>query len=305
MFNNEFLSDVKFKARLSNGDGERCASIKMIPAHKFVLSISSPVFLAMFYGNMAESSNLIELPDCEYESLLEFFRYLYSDEVYLTGTNVLQVLYLANKYIVPSLANKCTEYLQNSLDSNNVFCILPHAQTFEENELLKRCWDLIDKNADNVMKSEEFVDLDKCLVQTIVTRESLNIKEFDLFKAVDRWATKESERQGVPESLNGEVKRRILGDGIVKAIRFPLMSLKEFMSVVPDSNILTTNEIINLMKHFSGLPTPPLPFLQSPRKGTKKDPPQRRRRLGTYIPPAAWWGNSSRNLQSTRCSPLS
>ena len=53
----------------------------MIPAHKFVVAIGSPVFCAMFYGKMAEITDSITLPDCEYDSLLEFFRYLYSDEV--------------------------------------------------------------------------------------------------------------------------------------------------------------------------------------------------------------------------------
>ena len=52
--------------------------------------------------------------------------------------------------------------------------------------------------------------------------ERLNVKEVELFKAVDRWATKESERQGV--APDGEMKRRILGEEIVKAIRFPQMS---------------------------------------------------------------------------------
>ena len=53
----------------------------MIPAHKFVLSIGSPVFEAMFYGELAETKDSIELPDCEDENLLELFRYMYSDDV--------------------------------------------------------------------------------------------------------------------------------------------------------------------------------------------------------------------------------
>ena len=298
MFNNELLSDVKFVVGSLNGESGRR---EVIPAHKFVLSISSPVFLAMFHGNMAETSNLIELPDCDYESLLEFFRYLYSDDVKLSGTNVLQVLYLANKYMVPSLANRCTEYLQNSLDAGNVFSILPLAQKFEEEELVEHCWDLIDKNTEDIVRSDEFVDLDKCLVESIVQRESLNIREFDLFKAVVRWATRETERQGL--NVNDDVKRRVLGEGIVKAIRFPVMTQKEFMSVVPDSNILTTKEIVDLMKHFSGVPTTPLPFIQAPRKGTiRKDSKSVRRRFGTYIPPTIWFGHTRRNVQSSRCS---
>ena len=68
-------------------------------------------------------------------------------------------------------------------------------------------------------------------------RERLNVKEVDLFKAVDRWATKEVERQGV--TADGKVKRRFLGEEIVKAIRFPVMSQKEFASFVLDCDILT------------------------------------------------------------------
>ena len=57
-------------------DGES-ESKQVIPAHKFVLSISSPVFEAMFYGELAKTKDSIELPDCAYESLLELSRYMY------------------------------------------------------------------------------------------------------------------------------------------------------------------------------------------------------------------------------------
>ena len=98
IFNKELLSDVKFVVQMSTDESD---SKKVIPAHKFVLAISSPVFFAMFYGQMAETKDSIELPDCEYESLLELFRFMYSDIVNLSGSNVMQVLYLANKYMVP------------------------------------------------------------------------------------------------------------------------------------------------------------------------------------------------------------
>ena len=121
MLNNELFSDVKFVVRGANGEGESKRRKQVIPAHKFVLSISSPVFEAMFYGELAETTDSIALPDCEYDSLLELFRYIYSDEVNLNGSNLMGVLYLAKKYMVPSLADKCTEYLQDNLDPSNVF----------------------------------------------------------------------------------------------------------------------------------------------------------------------------------------
>ena len=260
MFNNELLSDVKFVVPASTGESE---SKKVIPAHKFVLAISSPVFFAMLCGQMAESTDSIELPDCEYESLLELFRFMYSDEVNLSGSNVMQVLYLAEKYIVPSLAAKCTKYLQDNLDASNVFCILPHAQKFDYKDLEDRCWEVIEKQTEEAVTSDDFLTLERSLVEAVVKREALRVKEVELFKAVDRWATRESERQGM--TPDGNVKRRILGEEIVKAIRFPLMPLEEFASVVFDSYILTIQEVGDMMKHYSGILASPLPFTQASR----------------------------------------
>ena len=260
IFNNELLSDVKFIAPVSNSES---GSRKMIPAHKFVLAIGSPVFYAMFFGEMAETKNSIELPDCEYESLLELFRYLYTDEVNLTGSNVMHVLYLSKKYMLPSLADKCGAYLQENLEASNVFSILPHAQKFEDQDLESRCWEMIEKHTEEAVTSDEFVTLDRSLVESVVKKKVLNVKEAELFKAVDRWATKEIERQGL--NPDGETKRRIIGEELLNAIRFPLMSQKEFLAVVPDSNILTTKEIVDLMKHYNSMLTWPLQFSASPR----------------------------------------
>lgn len=63
----------------------------------------------------------IELPHCEYESLLELFRYLYPDELNLIGSNVMEVLHSQNKYMLPSLVDKCTEYLRPILNPSQVF----------------------------------------------------------------------------------------------------------------------------------------------------------------------------------------
>ena len=78
IFNNKVLSDMKFVVPEPNIGSDRK---KVIPAHKFVLAITSPVSTAMFYGQMAETKDSIEPPDREYESLLEFFRHIYIDKV--------------------------------------------------------------------------------------------------------------------------------------------------------------------------------------------------------------------------------
>ena len=267
IFNNELLSDIKFVAPTSNSDSESRKSQKSIPAHKFVLAISSPVFYAMFYGELAETGGTIELPDCDSESLLELFRYLYSDEVNLTGSNVMQVLYLAKKYLVPSLAERCTEYLREHLEASNVFSILPQAQKFEDKDLEERCWSVIESHTEEAVTSDDFVTLERSVVESVVKRERLNVKEVDLFKAVDRWANRAVEKQGLtPDS---KVKRKVLGEEIVKAIRFPVMSHKEFASVVVDCDVLTKRELGVMIKHYGDASLKcPLPFIHSPRSGS-------------------------------------
>ena len=262
MINNALFSDVKFVVRKSDGESE---SKQVISAHKFVLSIGSPVFEAMFYGELAETRDSNELPDCEYENLLELFRYMYSDEVNLSGSNVLGVLYLAKKYMVHSLAEKCTEYLQNNLDPSNVFNILPTAEKYEEKELVDRCWEVIDKQTEAAVKSDGFAIIERSLLEAVVLRDTLSAKEVDLFKAVDSWATKQCQKEGL--SADGEPKRKILGERIIKSIRFPVMKHEEFAAVVLDANIFTRDEIITFFKYFSSTLTSSVGFPETRRSG--------------------------------------
>ena len=260
MLNNNHLSDVKFVALQRSGEND---SKKAIPAHKFILAISSPVFEAMFFGELAETKDTIELPDCEYGSLLELFRYMYSDEVNLSGSNVMGVLYLAKKYMVSALVDKCSKYLQLNLDPSNVFSILPTAQRYEEKELIDRCWEVIDSGAECAVNSDGFETIERSLLEALVARDTLAIEEVELFKAVDTWATKQCRKQGF--EVSGKMKRKVLGEQIVTAIRFPLMKHDEFAAAVLDTNMLTCDEIVNFFKFYSSTLTSPLGFSETPR----------------------------------------
>ena len=275
MFNNELFSDVKFVVHRSDDESGRK---QVIPAHKLVLSISSPVFEAMFYGELAETTDSIELPDCEYDSLLELFRYMYSDEVILSGSNVMGVLYLAKKYMVPSLADKCVEYLQDNLDPSNAFSILPSAQKFEEKHLVDQCWQVIDEQTEEAVNSDVFATIERSLLQAVVVRDTLTIEEIELFKAVDLWATKECERQGL--AADGATKRRILEEEVIKGIRFPTLKQEDIASVVMDSEILISEEIVSIVEHLNSISKPPVGSPQTKRSGSVRDI-QRCRRFGT------------------------
>ena len=259
-----------------------------IPAHKFVLAISSPVFHAMFYGEKAETKDYVDICDIEYDSLIELFRFMYSDEANLNPDNVMQLMYLAKKYMLPSLAHKCTDYLRENLDSSNVFYVLPDAQKYEEKDLLDRCWKVIEKETDEAVKSVGFLTIERSVLEELVEKDSLTIKEVELFKAVDCWAGKKCEKGLTPK---GSAKRRILGERIVQGIRFPLMELKEFADVVLDAEILTHNKMKHMMKYFSSVLNVPVEFSEAKRSGHLKIVSRFRSINNEY------WGYSSKYLE--------
>ena len=263
IFNQELLSDVKFVARDSRGGS------KTIPAHKFMLAISSPVFFAMFYGKAAEMKDSVEIFDCEYESLLELFRFIYSDKAKLNADNVMQLLYLSKKYMLPTLAEKCSAFLKENLNALNVFHILPDAQKYEEKDLMNHCWKLIETQSEEAVKSEGFVTVERSVLEELVEKNSLNIKEVELFKAVDCWAENECKKQGL--LAEGSVKRRVLGERVVEGIRFPLMGQTEFADLVLDSEILTLRETNRLVKYFNSVLNESVGFLETERNGGKQD----------------------------------
>ena len=262
IFNQELLSDVKFVVRDSRGGS------KTIPAHKFMLAISSPVFFAMFYGKAAEMKDSVEISDCEYESLLELFRFIYSDKANLNADNVMQLLYLSKKYMLPTLAEKCSAFLKENLNALNVFHILPDAQKYEEKDLMNHCWKLIETETEEAVKSEGFVTVERSVLEELVENNSLNIKEVELFKAVDCWAENECKKQGLV--AEGSAKRRVLGERVVQGIRFPVMEQTEFADIVLDSEILTPKETNRLVKYFNSVLHDSVGFLETARTGGKQ-----------------------------------
>ena len=193
---------------------------------------------------------------------------MYSDEVNLSGSNVMGVLYLAKKYMVPSLAERCAEYLQTKLNPSNVFSILPHTLKFEEENLADRCWKVIDEQTEEAVKSDGFTTIERSLLEVVVERDTLNIEEVELFKAVNLWATKKCEEQGL--STDGSEKRRVLGERIVKGIRFPAMTQHEFAAVVLDCKILTQEEAFSVVKYLNAVPDIPVVFPVDKRTGLKE-----------------------------------
>ena len=248
LYNNPLIADVNFV--VADKQGSDHPKVK-IPCHKFVLAVSSPVFFTMFYGELPELSQSINLPDCDSEGLLELLRYIYCDEVNLTGSCVMQVLYLAKKYMMPSLTSHCRSFLEANVNAENVLVVLPVANKLEEAHLIRVCWNVVDAHTEEILQcaSATVLEEHKELVTSMLERDTLNVNELKIFQAVNCWAKDICSKRGL--TPNGKEKRKAIGETILKLIRFPLMSQKEFAEHVPSTEILTKTEVIQMFMYFN------------------------------------------------------
>lgn len=86
-------------------------------------------------------------------------------------------LYTAKKYLVPHLARACVSYLESNLSPRNACVLLSQSRLFEESELMQRCWEVIDIQAELALASDGFIEIDYSTLETILSRETLNAKE--------------------------------------------------------------------------------------------------------------------------------
>ena len=265
MFNNRLMSDITFVLR----DSETESSQVRIPAHKYVLAISSPVFLAMFYGSAATNTrNTITLPSCEANSFLKFLQYLYCDELRLSSDVIYEVLSLAKTYKVPSLVMECLEFLERELNPNNVFEVLSQAQRFEEQGLEARCWQFIDNSTFECVQSDGLLHVKRDTLISLLTRDTLEIKEVELFLAVKRWAEAKCSEASVEPT--GVEMRKALGEAVFH-LRFPsaTMTSEDFAEMVVTTGILLDSEVVSVFMTYSNVAPRPhaMPFSQVPRTG--------------------------------------
>ena len=243
MFNNELMSDVSFTC------GE---SSRIFHAHKYVLATSSAVFFAMFYGNLAQKESTIPIADADEESFEEFLRYLYTDDCKITAENAIGVIYLAKKYLIPSLAEKCCKVVEKSIKPDNVFIVLEQAIQFDEKKLQAKCWDIVSKETLECINSDAFCSIGSQTLNALLKRESLTVAEVELFKAVLKWVDSECAKQGINIEEDKTARRRILGDSVYE-INFLEMSLEDFAKYVSSTAILTETEVISIFQKFTGL----------------------------------------------------
>ncbi|XP_044742026.1 BTB/POZ domain-containing protein 2-like [Chrysoperla carnea] len=261
---------------------------------EMVLSVACNLFQAMLYGSLTTKYHQVELPDIKFLEFLEFLKFICSDGYIITYETVMFLLYVGKKYNVIVLADFCVDFLKNNIHVNNVILLLRQARFFDEQELegkcvnfLKfnldaynsiyllrqariyneqelenKCLNIIDRHAMIALSANGFIDTDLNTLTTLLERNTIEIEELQLYKAILRWAEAECVRQQLP--LSPENRRFVLGHAF-NLIRFPLMTIEEFSGGPVQSGLLTDREVKELFLYFTVHPKPRVKFSNIPR----------------------------------------
>ncbi|KAL3078329.1 hypothetical protein niasHT_032735 [Heterodera trifolii] len=205
-------ADVHFL--VGDGDGK-----ELLSAHKLILKLASDVFEAMFRfdANKEQEENasancpVVEVPDVGAAAFKVMLSFIYTDDLNeLNGDNAIAVLYAAKKYNIPHLVCASLQIPISKL--RNVFFAYAQARLFDLENYANDCLAYIDKNADILIKSEAFLQID--------------------------------------QNLLSENRRQMLGPALFK-IRFPLFSQEEFSEKIVPSGILTTIEVMGVEQYHT------------------------------------------------------
>lgn len=111
---------------------------RIIHGHKLILTMASPVFECMFYGQLATKSNLISIPDISPDAFVKLLEYIYSDHVNITTfEQAYELCYVTKKYMLPHFFDQCTQYMLTHLNPVDACRVYECGKLFDEQILIK------------------------------------------------------------------------------------------------------------------------------------------------------------------------
>ena len=193
-----------------------------VSAHRVIVAAGSPVFHAMLYGNMKESSQKeIELTNIDSSTLKKVFCFIYTGCVEANFAKSLELLQAADYLNIGALESTCVEIIDEFINIHNYCDIAVFAVECQCKYLLKCCVDFMEDNLKEVLTSADFSSLPLQAVVALTECSHLEVKELDLFLAVVQWS---KQRKG---SFSAEDMRSAF-----RHIRYPLIRKADLVDKV-------------------------------------------------------------------------
>lgn len=255
LYLNSDFADVNF---VFKSDSE----IQQLPAHKLILSVQSPVFNSMFYGDLREQGD-VTIVDFSADEFKEFLQFFYLNKVTLTMENIDAVVRLADMYFVVDRISAYASLLEQQLTPKNMCWGYQLASMLNNETLIKFCEKEICLSPKEVFKSDAFLYCNKDVLERIL-EFGLATNEIEIFKAALEWAKCACQNDN-PDEINVANMKSQLGN-CLQQIRFSEMKIEEFMRCSAScAGLFTPIEFEDIVKMLTLKEYEPKIFKRNPR----------------------------------------
>ena len=117
-------------------------------------------------------------------------------------------------------------------------------------ETINDSWKIIDKETEQILTNENNLFISSNIMDLLLSRNTLNIKEIDLFRFLIKWG-KNQEQQRNSSSNNSKSSWKEIIKPYLHHIRFPLMNFKELIREVRPLGVIDDLQYIEALE-FNG-----------------------------------------------------
>ncbi|XP_076050531.1 uncharacterized protein LOC143031046 [Oratosquilla oratoria] len=244
-----------------------------VKVHSLILCTNSPVFFAMLNGPLATGKKLT-LPKDPRHSFQKLLDHMYLDRMDLESLEeALGVYAMAHKYEMESAMKDCVKYIASNVKAETMPAVLETSVLYEDAALKKKCKEILYRDPDAVMLPEAVSRLSKGSLRALLTDETLAFSsEVVPFRGLIAWGRAQLGQQ--EEEPSGSALREVIGDDLLREVRFLDMSCDEIVDNVIGTDVLTQKECIHIQCAIRGADPSKFPMTMPlhPTRGRRRQP---------------------------------
>ncbi|XP_042362964.1 kelch-like protein 10 [Plectropomus leopardus] len=199
------------------------------PVHRIVLCQCSSYFIALFKRWATPDKKIFDIPGLSPDMMQLIIEFAYSGSVSVTEDNVQELLHAADQLNVMDVVQTCCNFLGEHLCPENCVGIFHLTNIIFHSELQRKAYRYIIDHFEEVVYTEEFLQLSVQELTGIIERDDLNVRlESTVYEAILRWISHK------PAERNGYIAE------LLYKVRLALLSL-DYFTINVMSNVLVQN----------------------------------------------------------------
>ena len=216
------------------------ANGKEFKAYKVVLAAASPFFLSLLENDMRERKEQrieIRLEEATASVMEDVLQYIYTGNVSVTEESCHNLIATADYLLLPGLKTLAVEFLKEKVTVQNCVFNYYFASKYHCTELTEICCSVINLNFSDVLKTDDFLNLDMKQVMEWVSSDDINVRaEEEVFTGIVDWVS------------HNRSEREVCFPDLIRQVRLRSSSQDILLKKLVNEDLVTTNiECVNFV----------------------------------------------------------